>query len=113
MTNVMPFDPVQSPKARSLANLARGRGGKRWLGRLPIPERAHPLVRRFYALINTEQATLTGLADRSGVPRQTISDWRYRRSPTVTGLEAALNALGYELRIVKRYEPREKNARTQ
>ena len=113
MTNAMPFDPVQSPKARSLANLARGRGGKRWLGRLPIPERAHPLVRRFYALINTEQATLTDLADRSGLNRRTMSDWRYNRMPTISNFEAALNALGYELRIVKRYEPREKNARTQ
>lgn len=75
-------------------------------GRLPVPVHVSRLTRQFYELVNAEQATLTEIAGRSGLSEHTLSDWRRRWAPKVDSFEAALNALGYELRIVKRYEAR-------
>jgi NADH:ubiquinone oxidoreductase subunit 3 (subunit A) len=42
------------------------------------------------------------IAYESGVSPKTISDWRYRSAPSLANFEAALNALGYQLKIVER-----------
>jgi len=76
--------------------------GTRWRGQIPIPPKAHPLVRRLIRIANAKQVTLTEIALESGVAPKTISDWRYRSAPSLTNFEAALNALGYELKIVER-----------
>lgn len=73
--------------------------GTRWRGKLPIPQHAHPLVRQFFAEANAQQTTLSEIADRAGQRRGTISDWRYRRNPTIASFEAALNVLDLELCI--------------
>ena len=58
------------------------------------------LVRRMFALINTDGCTLEELATRSGVDSQTINSWRSRKSPQLITFEAIINALGWKLTIV-------------
>lgn len=67
--------------------------GTRWRGKLVVPIHAHPLVRRLFEEMNRQMTTVSEVADRAGLRRGTISDWRYRRSPNVADLEAALNVL--------------------
>jgi hypothetical protein len=74
--------------------------GKQWRGKHVIPQRAHPLVRRMFVLINQENCTLEELAARSGVDSQTMNSWRSRKSPQLVTFEAVLNALGRKLQIV-------------
>lgn len=90
----------------TLAALASGRGDRRWRGRIPVPPHAYPLVRRLVEEANRQKTTLTEIADRTGIRRETLSDWRYRRLPRVDLLEAAANVLGLELRLVRRKESR-------
>ena len=76
--------------------------GTRWRGQIPVPPKAHPLVRRLIRLANAQQVTLTEIAKESGVGAHTISNWRYRSAPSLANLEAALIVLGYQLKIVER-----------
>ena len=97
--------PVLEASSAGAAVVGRGAGnrlGTRWRGQIPIPPKAHPLVRRLIRIANAKQVTLTEIAMESGVSPKTISDWRYRSAPSLTNFEAALNALGYELKIVER-----------
>ena len=83
----------------------------RWRGRLPVPpptpppeppglgRRTHPLIRRLFVELNAQHTTISEVADRSGLRRGTISDWRYRQEPRVSDLDAVLNVLGLELAV--------------
>lgn len=73
------------------------RWGTRWRGKIPIPKHAHPLVRRLIEEANRQKTTLREIGDRAGMPFETISDWRYRRNPSLIALEAAFNALDLTL----------------
>jgi transcriptional regulator with XRE-family HTH domain len=84
---------------RKLRNLERGRGDPRWAGNLTIPKKAHPLVKEMFGIMNEQKTMINAVAERAGLKRGSISDWRYRRTPTVTNFEAALNTLGFELVI--------------
>ncbi|APH71412.1 helix-turn-helix domain-containing protein [Aquibium oceanicum] len=70
-----------------------------------IPPRAHPLVRRLFALMNDQRIALGTVAERSGVAADTIKDWRGRTNPSVPNLEACFNALGYGLTDNALHEP--------
>lgn len=85
------------------------RAGTRWRGKLPIPRHAHPLVRRFFRELNEQKTTIGEVAARSGQRPGTISDWRYRRNPTLPSFEAALAALDLELSIRPRGDGRHRN----
>ena len=61
------------------------------------PERAHPLVRRLFDEMNHQCIGVLDLADRSGLNKNTISDWRYHTIPNVANLEACYNVLGMTL----------------
>lgn len=74
----------------------------------PIAPRAHPLARRFFEIVERQRASLTDVSDRSGLGLATLVKWKYRHAPTVTALEAALNVVGYELRVVRRRDPAER-----
>lgn len=78
--------------------------GTRWRGKLPIPRHVHPLVRRLFVEMNQQKTTLTEVADRAGIRRGTVSDWRYRYTPRVADLDAALNVLGLELSVRSKRE---------
>lgn len=81
------------------------RQGTRWRGKLPIPQHAHPLVRRLIEEANEQKTTLTEIAERAGLRPGTVSDWRYSRAPTVPNLIAAFNVLGLDLSVVPRRGP--------
>ncbi|MBV5269020.1 MAG: helix-turn-helix transcriptional regulator [Afipia sp.] len=90
-------------RARSLANLELGRGGSaRWRGKLPVPQKAHPLVRQFVDHANEQKTTIKEIATRAGMRRSTIGSWFHKSAPSVVMLEAALNVLGLELCIRKK-----------
>lgn len=91
-----------SPRGTQIANLAFGRGDMRWRGKLPIPQRANPLVRELIRRANEQLTTLREISERSGIARKTLSGWRYDSTPNVASLEAALNVIGFELCIRKR-----------
>lgn len=76
------------------------RQGTRWRGKLPIPPHAHPLVRQFFRELNEQKTTIREVAERASFRCGTISDWRYRREPTLSNFVAALNTIGLDLRIV-------------
>lgn len=63
---------------------------------------AHPLVREFVDLLNRDRMTLTEVSQRAGIDRCVMHRWRIRSNPSVAMFQAALNAMGYELRIAPR-----------
>lgn len=66
-------------------------------GNLPVPERAHPLIRTLVVEMNRQKVSMYDIADRSGVPRQTIYNWRRGTVPNAANLDAAFNVLGFRL----------------
>lgn len=78
---------------------------ERWRGCLPIPEHVHPLVREFFQRLNAELTTMGEVAERAGMSRKGISDWRTNKSPQLVTFEAALNVLDLELCIRPRKVP--------
>lgn len=95
----------QISRARSLRNLDRGRGAARWAGKLKIPEKAHPLVRELFEIMNQHQLLIDDVVNGSGVKRAAVSEWRHRRSPSLTSFEAVLSNMGYKLVIEEDIEP--------
>ena len=69
----------------------------KWRKPLDIPKHAHPFVRTLYRQMNRQRTTMLEVAERSGLRRQTIWDWANRVDPRLSDLEAALNAIGFEL----------------
>ena len=66
---------------------------------MPIPQRAHPLVRRLYAEMNRQRIDVTDMAERTGIARNAINDWKNRSNPQVQNLEACYNVLGMKLTV--------------
>ena len=64
------------------------------------PEDAHWVVKRLFRIIEKEQISISLLGRKSGVQREAIASWRYAGNPKLMSIEACLNALGYEFRIV-------------
>lgn len=54
-------------------------------------------MREFIRMINEEKCGVVLIADRAGVDRKTIYDWRTRHMPTIDKLDACGNVLGYKL----------------
>jgi DNA-binding phage protein len=67
--------------------------------RMPIPQHAHPLVRRLYAEMNSQRIGVTDMAERTGIARNTFKGWRTRHCPRVAELEACYNVLGMKLTV--------------
>jgi transcriptional regulator with XRE-family HTH domain len=70
--------------------------------RLTQPQKAHPLVRRLFDEMNDQKIGILDMAERSGVNKNTLNDWRTRTVPTVDNLEACMAVLGYELTFKSR-----------
>lgn len=71
-------------------------------GGAALPAHAHPLVQRFFILLNARCATFAEVAERTDIGVDTLRFWRSRHVPRLDLFDAALNALGFELTIVKR-----------
>jgi transcriptional regulator with XRE-family HTH domain len=59
------------------------------------------LVRRLFEEMNREQLGVLDLAERSGVNKNTLKDWRTRTVPQVDNLEACLGVLGLRLTVAR------------
>lgn len=67
--------------------------------RLSVPQASHPLVRSLFAEMNHQQIGVLDMADRSGVNKNTLRDWRTRTIPTVDNLDACFTVLGLKLSV--------------
>lgn len=66
---------------------------------------AHPFVKFISKEMARQRATLTDVADRSGVCIKTIGQWRAGgRTPKLRDIEAVVNVLGYSIRLAARQE---------
>ena len=62
-----------------------------------------PAVARLGDLLRPHAGDITAIAQRAGVSRQCVRKWLANvRCPTVINLRAMLNAVGYDIQIVKR-----------
>lgn len=62
-------------------------------------DRAHPLVRRMFKIMDSQRASLLDVADRAGLHYGSITRWCQFHSPKIDALEAVLNVLGYRLTV--------------
>lgn len=65
--------------------------------RVSVPERAHPLVKQLFREMDQQQIGVLDMAQRSGVNKNTLKDWRTRTMPRVADLDACFNVLGMKL----------------
>ena len=72
--------------------------------RLKIPTNTHPLVTQLFEKMNQEQIGLIEMAERSGINKNTISDWKHRCMPRLDNIDACYNVLGLKLEV--RNDPR-------
>lgn len=59
------------------------------------------IVRQFFAILAREEIPVRVVADRSGMSEVGIGYWRNKKVPSVTNFQAALNSIGYDLKIVR------------
>ena len=67
--------------------------------KITIPEHVHPLVKALFVEMGEQQCTIMDMAERSGVNKNTLKDWRNRSNPRIIDLEACLNVLGKTLTV--------------
>ncbi len=97
----------EAARRRAMENLNFGRGAVRWAGKLTIPQHAPKLVQQLFEIMNRDKVMLTEVCGKAGIRRATASNWRYKSVPLITGFDAMLNAMGYELRILPMREPKQ------
>ena len=69
--------------------------------RLSVPDHAHPLVRRLFTEMNQQQIGILDMAERAGVNKNTLGDWKNRAVPNIANIDACYNVLGLRLGIEK------------
>lgn len=57
------------------------------------------VVRKFFQLAQEQRISQADIAERAGLNKDTIKDWRTRTVPRIDMVNAALNVLGYELSV--------------
>ena len=62
-----------------------------------VPTNVHPLVRRLFEEMNYQRIGVLDLAERSGVNKNTIKDWKNRSMPRLDNIDACYNVLGLKL----------------
>jgi len=72
--------------------------------KLAIPEHAHWTVKRLYEEMVARKITLEEASLDAGLSSGMIWRWGQSTNPQIHNIEAALNAVGLELRIVMRWE---------
>lgn len=84
----------------SITQAKKGSAEYRWRGKLPVPAKAHPLVKELTRHMNRERTLTHEVAEKSGVSASTISNWRWKNGPVLENFIAVLNALDLDLSIV-------------
>lgn len=64
-----------------------------------VPENVHPLVRKLFEEMNREQIGVVDMAERSGVNKNTINDWKKRSVPNIVNLDACFSVLGKKISV--------------
>ena len=62
-----------------------------------IPERCNPWVRTLFEEMRYQRIGVLDMAERTGINKNTLKDWRTRTVPRITDLEACYNVLGFTL----------------
>jgi len=60
-----------------------------------------PTVAILFAAAHDQRISTADLAERSGINRNTLKDWRIRTTPRIADLRAVLNVLGLDIHIIK------------
>lgn len=63
-----------------------------------------PFIRDLFARANDKEISLTDLAKRAGLDRNTVASWQMGVTPGVSNLQAALNAIGLKLEADRKVE---------
>lgn len=66
---------------------------------LKIPDHVHPLIRRLFCEMSSQQIGVVEMAEKSGIHKDTFRRWRDKSEPRLSDLDACFNVLGYELTI--------------
>lgn len=64
-----------------------------------IPTNTHPLVSRLFIEMNKQQIGILDMAERSGVNKNTICDWKRRSIPKIDNIDACFAVLGMKLTV--------------
>ena len=64
---------------------------------LTVKDTAHPLVKLLFAEMERQQITLSTLAVKSGIARETISRWRVSGTMTLISIESCLQVVGLSI----------------
>lgn len=73
--------------------------------RVTLAPTAHPLVQELFREMYVQQIGVVELANRAGVNKNTLKDWRTRTTPNIKDLIACFNVLGLDLVIRKQRDP--------
>ena len=65
--------------------------------RVTIPDRCNPWVRILFEEMRHQRIGVLDMAERTGINKSTLRDWRTRTVPRITDLEAFYNVLGFTL----------------
>lgn len=65
-------------------------------------ENSHPIIKLLYETLEKRGMSYSDLSKKSGINLSTVSNWKYKSNPTLLNLEAALNAVGYDLKVEER-----------
>ena len=101
---VLPI-PVGAPhrhRARRDGGVVTRKGEFQRFKPMAVPEGVSAIVRDLFKIMTEQKIGVREAAKRSGVDGNTILTWRTNRVPSTTNFEAVANALGYELRLVRR-----------
>ena len=58
-----------------------------------------PVIRFLFEEMFKQQMTQLDMAERSGIFKETLKDWRLRTMPRINDVNSALNVLGFELTV--------------
>lgn len=66
------------------------------------PRACSPVMHRLFALVDAQRCGMEAIAERTGIAKDTISQWRRGMyAPKLANIEAVLASLGYRLEVVK------------
>ena len=68
--------------------------------RVSVPDRAHPVVKKLFQEMQDQQISVLDMADKSGINKNTLKDWRTRTTPRIADIEACFGVLGMKLIVV-------------
>lgn len=70
--------------------------------RFGVPQHVNPLVAHLFKVMWVEKTTQREVAERVGISQGSLSHWKDRNDPSLSNFQAALNAIGLDLKIVEK-----------